>query len=71
VKAAIGRDTAQPVDGVRRRQTGGTAMRKSKEIELDCSKNCKSVVKTCETSGRSRDECENRYNDCVSRCTFA
>jgi len=46
-------------------------MKKDKEIELDCSKNCKSVVQTCEAEGRSRDECENRYNQCVSSCTFA
>lgn len=46
-------------------------MKKTQEVELGCSKNCKSVVQTCEASGRGRDECENRYNDCVSRCTFA
>ena len=46
-------------------------MKKDKEIELDCSKNCKSVVQTCEVEGRSRDECENRYNQCVSSCAFA
>jgi hypothetical protein len=46
-------------------------MKEDKEIELDCSKNCKSAAQACEASGRSRDECENRYNDCVSRCTFA
>lgn len=46
-------------------------MKEDKEIELDCSKNCKFVVSACEADGRSRDDCENRYNDCVSRCTFA
>jgi hypothetical protein len=46
-------------------------MKEDKEIELDCSKNCKFVVQACESSGRGRDECANRYNDCVSRCTFA
>jgi hypothetical protein len=45
-------------------------MKKNKQIELDCSKNCKSV-QACEANGRSRDECENRYNQCVSNCTFA
>jgi hypothetical protein len=45
-------------------------MKKNKQIELDCSKNCKSV-QACEAKGRSRDECENRYNQCVSNCTFA
>jgi hypothetical protein len=29
------------------------------------------VVQTCEASGGERKECENRYNDCVSRCAFA
>jgi hypothetical protein len=46
-------------------------MKEEKKIELDCSKNCKFVVSACEGEGRGRDECENRYNDCVSRCTFA
>ena len=46
-------------------------MKEDKEIELDCSKNCKFVTETCEASGRGRDECENRYNDCVSKCAFA
>ena len=46
-------------------------MKRDKEIELDCSKNCKSVVPACESEGRNRDECENRYNQCVSNCTFA
>ena len=46
-------------------------MKKDKESELDCSKNCKSVAPECEAEGRSRDECENRYNQCVSNCTFA
>jgi hypothetical protein len=45
--------------------------KKDKRIELDCSKNCKSVVQACEADGRSRDECENRHNQCVSNCTFA
>lgn len=45
-------------------------LNKDKEIELDCSKNCKSVVQACEAEGRSRDECENRYNQCVSNCTL-
>jgi len=46
-------------------------MKEDKDIELDCSKNCKSTVSACETEGRGRDECENRYNDCVSKCAFA
>jgi hypothetical protein len=46
-------------------------MKEDKEIELDCSKNCKYVVKDCEASGRDREECENRYNDCVSKCALA
>lgn len=46
-------------------------MKKEKVSELDCSKNCKSVIQTCEAEGRSRNECENRHNDCVSRCAFA
>lgn len=37
-------------------------MKEDKEIELDCSKNCKFVVQACEVEGRSRDECENRYH---------
>jgi hypothetical protein len=45
--------------------------KKDKRIELDCSKNCKSVVQACEADGRSRDECENRHNQCVSNCAFA
>ena len=57
--------------GERRRPTGGYKMKEDKEIELDCSKNCKFVTQACEASGRGHDECENRYNDCVSRCTFA
>jgi hypothetical protein len=44
-------------------------MKKDQAVELDCSNNCKSVVRACEASGRSRDECENRYNDCVSKCS--
>jgi hypothetical protein len=60
------------IDGdERRRQTGGRNMKEDKEIELDCSKNCKFVTEACEASGRDRDECENRYNDCVSKCAFA
>jgi len=46
-------------------------MKEDKEFKLDCSKNCKFVVQACEAEGRSRDECENRYNQCVSNCTFA
>jgi hypothetical protein len=46
-------------------------MKENKEIELDCSKNCKFVTQMCEASGSRRDECENRYNDCISKCTFA
>jgi hypothetical protein len=46
-------------------------MKKAKKTELDCSKNCKSVIQECEAEGRRRDECENRHNQCVSNCTFA
>jgi hypothetical protein len=46
-------------------------MKEDKGSELDCSKNCKFTIQTCESSGRSRSECENRYNDCVSKCVFA
>jgi len=46
-------------------------MKKAKNTELDCSKNCKSVIQGCEAEGRSRDECENRHNQCVSNCAFA
>ena len=46
-------------------------MKEDKDIELDCSKNCKSTVSACEAEGRGRNECENRYNDCVSKCAFA
>jgi hypothetical protein len=46
-------------------------MKKAKATELDCSKNCKSVIQRCEAEGRSRDECENRRNQCVSNCAFA
>lgn len=46
-------------------------MKEDKEVELDCSKNCKSVIDTCEAGGLGRNECENRYNDCVSKCTLA
>lgn len=46
-------------------------MKENKNVELDCSKNCKSVVQACEAEGRGRGECENRYNNCVSRCAFA
>jgi hypothetical protein len=45
--------------------------KKDKKIELDCSKNCKSAVQACEAEGRSRGECENRHNQCVSNCAFA
>jgi len=41
-------------------------MKEDKDIELDCSKNCKSTVSACEAEGRGRNECENRYNDCAS-----
>jgi hypothetical protein len=51
-------------------ETRRLIMKKNKQIELDCSKNCKSV-QACEAKGRSRDECENRHNQCVSNCTFA
>jgi hypothetical protein len=51
--------------------TGGSAMKEDKDLELDCSKNCKFVVQACEAEGRSREECENRYNQCVSNCAFA
>jgi hypothetical protein len=46
-------------------------MKEDRERELDCSQNCKFTVQTCEASGRGRDECENRYNDCVSKCALA
>jgi hypothetical protein len=52
-------------------ETRRLIMKKNKQIKLDCSKNCKSVVQACEAEGRSRDECENRHNQCVSNCTFA
>jgi hypothetical protein len=45
-------------------------MKEDKNLELECSKNCKFVVPDCEASGRGLAECENRYNDCVSKCTF-
>jgi len=45
--------------------------KKDKKIDLDCSKNCKSVVQACEAEGRSRGECENRHNQCVANCAFA
>jgi hypothetical protein len=44
---------------------------KDKRIELDCSKKCKTVDQACAAEGRSRDECENRHNQCVSNCAFA
>ncbi len=46
-------------------------MKSHKKTELDCSKNCKHVVRDCESSGARRDECDNRYNQCISRCAFA
>lgn len=46
-------------------------MKEDKGSELDCSKTCKYVIPACESSGRSRRDCENRYNDCVSKCAFA
>jgi len=46
-------------------------MKEEKKKELDCSKNCKFVVQACEGEGPSRSECENRYNQCISNCTFA
>lgn len=46
-------------------------MKKDKNVALDCSKNCKSVVQTCVAEGRNRGECENRHNQCVSNCAFA
>jgi hypothetical protein len=45
--------------------------KKDKRIELDCSKKCKTADQACEAEGRSRDECENRHNQCVSNCAFA
>jgi hypothetical protein len=39
--------------------------------ELDCSKKCKHVTSDCEESGESRDDCKNRYDQCVSKCAFA
>jgi hypothetical protein len=41
------------------------------DTELDCSKKCKHVTADCEEAGKSRSECENRYNQCVSSCAFA
>lgn len=46
-------------------------MKKKKDVELDCSKNCKSVVRECEAGGDGRSECENRYNQCVANCAVA
>ena len=46
-------------------------MQNTKEIELDCSKNCKHVIKNCEANGKRLNECENRYNQCVSNCAYA
>jgi hypothetical protein len=58
-------------EGVGFWKTGRAIMKEDKDTELDCSKNCKFVVSACEAEGRNRNECENRYNDCVSKCTFA
>jgi hypothetical protein len=39
-----------------------------KEKELDCSKNCKNVMKECTESGVDASTCGNRYNRCISYC---
>jgi hypothetical protein len=46
-------------------------MKHEKRVELDCSKKCKHMVAEWEASGTQRNACENRYNDCVSKCAFA
>ncbi|MFZ7128477.1 MAG: hypothetical protein ACOWWM_20170 [Desulfobacterales bacterium] len=46
-------------------------MKQTSEIELDCSRKCKEIVSKCELSGTSSDQCQNRYNQCVSKCPFA
>jgi hypothetical protein len=46
-------------------------MKEHKKGELDCSKKCTHVVSECEKEGNPRDQCQNSYNQCVSRCAFA
>jgi hypothetical protein len=46
-------------------------MPEKNDIELNCSKKCKHVMSDCEASGESRDHCQNRHDQCVSKCAFA
>ena len=46
-------------------------MEDQKKSEFDCSRKCKNGLDDCEASGQGRDECEDRYNQCVSSCAFA
>jgi len=50
---------------------GVRTMKEQKQSELDCSKKCTHVVSECEKEGNSHGQCQNSYNQCVSRCAFA
>ena len=45
-------------------------MEDQKKAEFECSRKCKYDLEECEAGGLGPDECEDRYNQCVSSCAF-
>jgi hypothetical protein len=46
-------------------------MEKEYVTELDCKRECDVDVKECEAGGIHAQECENRWDDCMSECLSA
>jgi hypothetical protein len=46
-------------------------MKDQEKVEFDCSRKCQHALEECKTSGQGRDECEERYDQCLSICAYA